>query len=33
MSRGASAQRTRRLKRGLETGDIEACDTFATKQL
>lgn len=30
---GTSAQRTRWLKRGLETGDLDACDTFATKQL
>lgn len=30
---GTSAQRTRWLKRGIETGDIDACDTFATAQL
>lgn len=30
---GTSAQRTRWLKRGLESGDLDACDTFATKQL
>ena len=30
---GTSAQRTRWLKRGLETGNIDACDTFATAQL
>jgi predicted metalloprotease len=30
---GSSAQRVRWFKRGLETGDLRQCDTFATRQL
>jgi len=30
---GTSAQRTRWLRRGLETGDVNACDTFKATQL
>lgn len=30
---GTSAQRTRWLKRGYETGDLNSCDTFAAAQL
>lgn len=30
---GTSAQRTRWLKRGLETGDIKSCDTFSSASL
>lgn len=30
---GTSAQRTRWLKRGLETGDIKSCDTFSSAPL
>lgn len=30
---GTSAQRTRWLKRGIETGDLNACDTFAAAEL
>jgi predicted metalloprotease len=30
---GSSAQRVRWFKRGLETGDVRQCDTFATRQL
>ena len=29
---GSSTQRVRWLKRGLETGDVAQCDTFATRQ-
>jgi predicted metalloprotease len=30
---GSSAQRVRWLKRGLESGDVQACDTFRSSQL
>src|SRR5687768_3623456 len=30
---GSSAQRVRWFKRGLESGSVQACDTFGTKQL
>ena len=30
---GTSAQRTRWLKRGIDTGDLNACDTFSTGAL
>jgi len=30
---GSSAQRVRWLKRGFETGDVQACDTFRASQL
>jgi hypothetical protein len=30
---GSSEQRMRWFRRGLETGDLKACDTFAARQL
>ena len=30
---GSSEQRVRWFKRGVETGDIKQCDTFAARQL